>query len=127
MLALELFDCLSRAGPEHAVGTARHVNTCCHELLLQVHDRCATSTLRETQQGTGRKPEFERSCVGHDPGSRRLFLLHTQGTDWGVRADHSMELPPADGGMEMGTGPRHWQHNCHEARRTNAAQLPPAG
>ena len=54
-------------------------------------------------------------------------LLHPPRAGGRVRADHSLELPHADGGLEMGPGPGRRLHRGNEAGRANAADLPADG
>jgi hypothetical protein len=60
--------------------------------------------------------------AGQDhPHQRRLFLLHAPRTGGRGGADHSVEFPAADAGLEAGAGAGHRQHGGDEARRTDAA------
>ena len=51
------------------------------------------------------------------------FTLHAARAGRRGRADHSMELPGADGRVEVGTRPRGWLHDRDEAGRADAADL----
>ena len=62
-----------------------------------------------------------------DPRPRQLLLLHPARAGRRRRADHPLELPDADGGLEMGPGPGRRLHDRHEAGRADAADLPAHG
>ncbi len=63
-----------------------------------------------------------RQGAGQDhPHRRRLFLLHAARAGRRGRADHSVEFPAADAGVEAGAGAGHRQHRRDEARRADAA------
>ena len=58
-----------------------------------------------------------------DSGPRRLFLLHAARAGRRRRADHSVELPGADGRVEVGPGAGGGLHDRDEAGRADAADL----
>lgn len=57
----------------------------------------------------------------HDPRPRAVFLLHAAGTGRRGEGMHPLELPVADGRLEVGAGPRDRLHDRHETRRANTA------
>ena len=58
-----------------------------------------------------------------DPDPRRLLLLHAARAGGRGGADHSLELPGADDGLEVGPGARGGLHDRDEAGRADAADL----
>ena len=54
----------------------------------------------------------------------QLLLLHPARAGRRRRADHPLELPAADGGLEVGPGPGRRLHGRAEAGRADAADLP---
>ena len=62
-----------------------------------------------------------------DSRPRQLLLLHAARAGRRRRADHSLELPDADGGLEVGPGPGRRLHDRDEAGRADAADLPADG
>ena len=62
-----------------------------------------------------------------DPDPRPLFLLHQARAGRRRRADHPLELPDADGRLEVGPGAGGRVHRRHEARRADPALLPAHG
>ena len=56
-----------------------------------------------------------------DPDPRRLLLLHAARAGRRGRADHPVELPDADGGVEVGPGAGGRLHDRDEAGRADAA------
>ena len=62
-----------------------------------------------------------------DPGPRQLLLLHAARAGRRRRADHPVELPAADAGVEVGPGAGRRLHDRDEARRADAADLPAHG
>ena len=62
-----------------------------------------------------------------DPDPRRLLLLHAARAGRRGRADHPVELPGADGGLEVGPGAGRRLHDRDEAGRADAAHLPADG
>ena len=79
-----------------------------------------------------RLPPLLRRLRRQDPrpdDSRPRQLLHATRARAGRRrrADHSLELPDADGGLEVGPGPGRRLHDRDEAGRADAAHLPADG
>ena len=62
-----------------------------------------------------------------DSGPRQLFHLHAARAGGRGRADHPLELPDADGRLEVGPGPGRRLHDRDEAGRADAAHLPADG
>ena len=62
-----------------------------------------------------------------DSRPRQLLLLHAARAGRRRRADHSLELPDADGRLEVGPGPGRRLHDRDEAGRADAADLPADG
>ena len=56
-----------------------------------------------------------------DPDRGRLFLLHTARAGGRRGADHPLEFPAADAGVEAGACAGNRQHGRDEARRTDAS------
>ena len=85
------------------------------------------------QRGRGRRPAADhrllpllrrlgRQDPGQDhPGQRRLLLLHAARAGRRRRADHPVELPAADAGVEVGPALACRQHGRPEAGRADAA------
>ena len=61
------------------------------------------------------------------PDPRPLPLLHQARAGRGRRADHPVELPDADGRLEVGPRAGGRLHRRHEARRADPALLPAHG
>ena len=61
--------------------------------------------------------------VPYMPGSE-FFSLHGPRADRRGRADHPLELPPADGRLEARPGPGRGLHHRAQAGRANAADAP---
>ena len=59
-----------------------------------------------------------------DPDRRPVLLLHAARAGRRRRADHPVELPAADAGVEVGPGPGGRLHGRAEARRADAADRP---
>ena len=57
----------------------------------------------------------------HRSRPRQLPLVHAAAAGRRRRADHSLELPAVDAGLEVGSGPGLRQHDRDEARRADAA------
>ncbi len=62
-----------------------------------------------------------------DSRPRRVLHLHPPRAGGRGGADHSVELPRADGGVEVGPGAGRRLHDRDEARRADAALLPAHG
>ena len=58
---------------------------------------------------------------------RGNYFTYTKKEPVGVVGQIILELPNANGGMEMGSRVGSRLHDCHETCRTNAAYLPPDG
>src|SRR5208337_1667842 len=56
-----------------------------------------------------------------NPGSRQLFLLHHTGAGRCGRPDHPLELPDADGRVEVGPGARRGLYRRAQAGRADPA------
>ena len=61
-----------------------------------------------------------------DPDPRQLLLLHQARAGRRRRADHPLELPAADGRLEVGPGPGRRLHGRAQAGRADAADRPAA-
>ena len=124
-----------RPRPRPAALQARRPDRAEHRRAGRARDpRQRQADLREPQRrppARDRLPPLLRRLGRQDPrpdhpGPGQLLLLHPARAGRRRRADHPLELPDADGRLEVGPRARRRLHGRPEARRADPAVAPPA-